>query len=437
MAGKNNQKSYLRLNLTLFISVSCMAIASHILPISALEIPSSKQFQIAKTPDERQPEAVQQGIEQIPAVEPPVTPQRNQSIDSPLPTRVPPEDTNPTVQPAPTNSTPEQSTPTETNPTPQPAPARSTPRQTNPTPQPAPMRSTPRQTTPQPAPVRSTPRQSPIRETNPTPQPSQNRSVSPTPRRRQTPNNNSGRGRNQNPRGVAAASSGTPAYRKINFVDIAFGILDKKDFQSQGRPYHFYQFEGRENQLIQIRLLGSADQRRSNNLNLRPYMLLLDPNNNVILKRGATETDKDAFIFARLPVAGTYTIAVTSQNPGDTGRYSLAIRDDRASYILDESGELTTQNFVLKQNGTPYNISQFQGTKNQLVSIRVDSVNEEFSPYIVLLNSQGQRIATNSDRDGKYSVLIDRARLPEDGTYYIVVTSSNPNQRGAYRLTMF
>ncbi|AFY41739.1 PPC domain-containing protein [Nostoc sp. PCC 7107] len=407
MAVKYNQQSPLRMKLNLLAAISSLAIASHILPISALEIPSlTRQFQLAKTPDERQPEAVQQGIEQIPAAEPPVSPKPNKSIDSPLPPRVPPEDTNPNPQPAPSPQG-------ETNPTPQPSPANSTPRQTNPTPQP------------------STPRQ-----TNPTPQPSQNRSTSTTPGQRQTPNN-SGRTRNQKPRGVAAASSRTPAYKKINFVDIAFGILDKKDFQAQGRPYHFYQFEGRENQLIQIRLLGSADQRRSNNLSLRPYMFLLDPNNNVILKRGGGETDRDAFIFARLPVAGTYTIAVTSQNPGDTGRYSLAIRDDRASYILDESGELSQQNLVFKQNGTPYNVTQFQGTKNQLVSIRVDSVNEEFSPYIVLLNSQGQRIAANSDRDGKYSALIDRARLSEDGIYYIVVTSSNPTQRGNYRLTLF
>ncbi|MBE9007628.1 peptidase [Fortiea sp. LEGE XX443] len=402
MAGQHNLKYRLRLNLALLVSVSSsLAIASHVLPISALEITTlSRQFQIAKTPDERQPEAVQQGIEQIPAVEPPVTPQRTQSINSPLPARIPPEDTNPTPQPA--SSIPEQSTPRETKPAPQPAPVNSTPR-----------------------------------ESNPTPQPVQNRSVSPPQGQIQTPNTNSGRSRNQNPKDIAAASTRTPAYKKLNFVDIAFGILDKRDFQSQGRPYHFYQFEGRENQLIQIRLVGSADQRRSNNLNLRPFMLLLDPNNNVILKRRSGEINRDAFIFARLPVEGTYTIAVTSQNPGDTGRYSLAIRNDRASYILDESGELTLQNFVLKQNGSPYNVSQFQGTKNQLVSVRVDSVNEEFSPYIVLLNSQGQRIATNSDRDGKYSTFIDRARLPEDGTYYIVVTSSNPQGRGNYRLTLF
>ncbi|MEH1952696.1 hypothetical protein [Nostoc sp.] len=84
-------------------------------------------------------------------------------------------------------------------------------------------------------------------------------------------------------------------------------------------------------------------------------------------------------------------------------------------------------------------ISNFQGKKNQLVSIRVDSVDEEFSPYIALLNSQGQTIAIDKDKDkdGVYTALIDRARLPQDDTYYIVVTSKNPQERGKYRLTIF
>jgi hypothetical protein len=211
------------------------------------------------------------------------------------------------------------------------------------------------------------------------------------------------------------------------------------DFKSQGRYFHFYQFQGRANQLIQIRLGGSVDQRRSNNLSLDPFMFVLDPNNNVLLKRGsggATSEVKDAFVFVRLPANGTYTIAVTSQNPGDKGRYSLALRNDRASYSLDSESELTPQS-LRKQDGSVYDISKFQGKKDQLVSIRVDSIYEEFSPYIVLLDSQGKIVAADNAKDGKYSALIDRARLPKDETYYVVVISGNSLQRGKYRLTVF
>ncbi|AUT00310.1 peptidase [Nostoc sp. CENA543] len=235
------------------------------------------------------------------------------------------------------------------------------------------------------------------------------------------------------------STSRQPTYRDIDFVNIPFGILSPGDFQSEGRYVHFYRFEGQENQVIQLRLTGSVDQRRSNNLSLRPYMFLFDPDNNVILRRSSSDNSKsirDASIFAKLPKKGVYTIAVTSQNPGDVGRYTIALRNDRASYVEDDFTELTASSPTLK-NGSPYNVTKLEGKKGQLVSIRVDSVLEEFSPFIVLLDAQGRVVSSDNDREGRYSALIDRAKLPADGTYYVVVTSKTPNQSGRYRLTVF
>ncbi|MBW4615048.1 MAG: pre-peptidase C-terminal domain-containing protein [Desmonostoc vinosum HA7617-LM4] len=449
MVRKINKTSFFRFNLALIFSLSSsLLIASYLLPIFALGIPS-REFQIAKTPDERQPEAVQQGIEQIPVSVPSQPPQPKQPIDSPIPVRVPPTSTpqptegssTSTPQPSPVDASPTPQ-PTEGGSTTTPQPQPSRPRNSSPTPQPRPRNTNP---IPQPSRPRNsnpTPQPRP-RNTNPIPQPSRPRNSNPTP---QPTEGGSTRPIQRGRQPITPATQSSPIsarslpFREINFVDIAFGILSRGDFLSQGRYFHFYQFEGRENQLLQIRLGGSTDQRRSNNLSLNPFMFLLDPDNKVLLKRGsggANSAIKDAFVFVRLPARGTYTIAVTSRNPKDTGRYSIALRNDRASYTLDELGELTAQSSILRQNGSPYNVSQFQGKKNQLVSIRVDSINEEFSPYIVLLNSKGQRIAADIDKDGKYSALIDRAKLPEDDTYYIIVTSNNPQERGTYRLTIF
>ena len=411
MAGQKHKSYWFKLNYALIVSISGSLLVANYAPIKALDIAENPgKLLIAKTPDERQPEAVQQAIEQIPTSSPPATPQTQpkQSIDSPIPVRESSNSTsNPTPQPRETDSTPRQSPASNSNPNPQ-------PRETN-----------------------STPRQSPASNSNPTRRSRETNSASPQRGRQSIPN--SGRGRNSTSK-TPLVSLSNLSFRNINFVDIAFGVLSKGDFQSQGRYFHFYKFEGRENQLLQIRLGGSADSRRSANLNLNPFMFLLDPDNKVILKRGAVGTNgdiRDAFVFVRLPVKGTYTIAVTSRNPGDTGRYSLALRNDRASYIVDESDQLNAESSVIKQSRSPYNVSQFQGKKNQLVSIRVDSINEEFSPYIILLNSQGKTIAADNNKDGMYSALIDRARLPEDDTYYIVVTSNNPANRGTYRLTLF
>ncbi|MEH2032605.1 MAG: peptidase [Nostoc sp.] len=390
---------------------SSLLITSNVLPINALGKPQNLQgFIIAKSPDERQPEAVKKGIDQIPAAQASVSPRRKISIDSP-------------IQP-----TPRASSNTEDS---QPTSSVSNDSSTS--------RSSGRRTSNSNS-NRSnggTSSSSGGRTANS----NANRSNAGSGRVRK-PSSNVATSGNQNLHNSASSSSATPTYKEINFVDVALGILSKGDFKSEGRYFHFYQFEGRENQLIQIRLVGSNDTRRSNNLSLKPLLFLHDPDNNIIVKKGALDKSSggdDAFIFARLPKNGIYKIAVTSQDPGEIGRYSLALRNDRASYTLDESGQLTAKSSTLKQNGGAYNVSNFQGKKNQLVSIRVDSVDEEFSPYVALLNSQGQAIAIDKDKDkdGVYSALIDRARLPEDDTYYIVVTSKNPQERGRYRLTIF
>jgi len=418
---KSNKNFWHKFDFAVVISLSSsLLITNYPLPINALEIPKqSREFKIAKTPDEREPEAVKQAIEQIPVTQPSPPAQTNPPVESPIPptpTSSPTPASTPTPQPSGTGSPTPTPTPAST-PTPQPSGTGS------PTPTPA---STP---TPQP-----TYRPSPG-STQPAPQPNY-RPANSTRSRTPKPTNNQGTNNNRNSGGSPVSGSKIPNARSINFVDIQLGVLAPGDFKSQGRYFHFYQFGGRENQLVQIRLVGSADQRRSSNLNLNPFMILLDPNNNVLAKRSSGEA-KDAFLFVRLPQRGVYTIAVTSRNPGEIGRYSLALSNDRASYTLDESEQLTANGSNLRKNGSPYNVSSFEGKRDQLVSIRVDSVLEEFSPYIVLLNSKGQVIAADNDKDGRYTALIDRAKLPEDGTYYVVVISSVPQRTGTYRLTVF
>ncbi|MFN6515949.1 MAG: peptidase [Nostoc sp. CreGUA01] len=385
---------------------SSLLIASNGLPISALGRPENSQnFLIAKSPDERQPEAVKKGIEQIPPSTAATSPRKKQPVESPIQQQTRRISSN-------TGNSQRSSSAANNS---------------------------------------SGSRSSARRTANSNANRASNSSGSRSSARRtanSNANRSAGSGRVRKPSSNVAANtqnlqtSQIPTYKEINFVDVALGILDRNDFQSQGRSFHFYEFEGRENQLVQIRLIGSNDNRRTNNLSLKPLLFLHDPDNNIIVRKGTLDKSSsgdDAFIFARLPVNGTYKIAVTSQNPGEIGRYSLALRNDRASYTLDEAGQLTAKSSTLKQNGGAYNVSNFQGRKNQLISIRVDSVDEEFSPYVTLLNSKGQAIAIdqNKDKGGVYTALIDRARLPEDDTYYIVVTSKNPQEQGKYRLTIF
>ena len=364
MGFKSNKKHHHRFDFRVIFSLgSSFLLASYALPVNALiaQISQTNTFLIAKTPDER-PEAVEQGIQEIPAVTPPETPETPQQ-SSPTPSESTPNNTAPPTQ-TPTTTSPTQ-TPTTTSPT-------QTPTTTSPTQTPT---TTPPTQTPTTTPPTQTPTTTPPTQTPTTTPPTQ------TP----PPSGEPGSFPTEIPNQAPIISPISPSreinYRQLNYVDIALGVLAPSDYEFEGRHFHFYQFEGRENQLIQIRLLGSADQRRSSNLSMQPLMYLLDTEGRVILRRGgrATGGSKDAFEFFRLPKEGTYTIGVTTRNPGDTGRYSLALRNDRASYTLDEEDTLSASSPILKRNGTPYNVSKFQGQKGQLISIRVDSTFEEFS----------------------------------------------------------
>ena len=421
MVRKTNEKYRGRLNFLLVYCISSsLLIGNYAQPIKALEsLQQSEHFIIAKLAPERLPEEVKTGIEQSPTPE--VTRPQNvtqERIEVPqLPGHVTSDsDSNVSNRSSPGNTDDEEAPRTRT--------ASSNRRSRNTDDEEAPRTRT-----------ASSNRRS--RNTDDEEAP---RTRTASSNRRSNDDSTSRRGTNQ-PIGDLQLASKTPTYRQINFVDFALGVLAPSDFKSQGRYFHFYQFEGRENQRIQIRLIGSADQRRSNNLSLNPYMFLLDPNQKVLLTKGSTATtnlgSKEQFIFARLPVKGTYTIAVTSRKPASIGRYNLAIRNDNSSYTLDESNEISPNSQILRKNGSPYDVSAFKGKKNQLVSIRADSIFEEFSPYVVLLNSQGKIISSDNNKHGGYTGLIDRVKLPDDGTYYVVVISAIPRERGTYRLTIF
>ncbi|MCL6436757.1 MAG: PPC domain-containing protein [Leptolyngbyaceae cyanobacterium HOT.MB2.61] len=238
----------------------------------------------------------------------------------------------------------------------------------------------------------------------------------------------------------SSASASSPVSRKatakrLNFVDVEFGVLAKGDPVASDRYYHTYYFEGKKDQPIAIRLVGSRDPR----LNLNPVLFLYGPNGQEPIARrfGGENTEKSAFLQIRLPENGTYSIVVTSREPRKEGRYSLALRDDRISYLLDKTSDLTDESPKLKQDGSSFQSYEFQGKRGQYVNIRADSLRAEFSPSIYLLNSKREIIATSSDRNYVYSALIERTQLPEDDTYYIVVNSMNPTGRGRFRVSVY
>ena len=127
--------------------------------------------------------------------------------------------------------------------------------------------------------------------------------------------------------GSSTRNQGTPTLEKIDFREIKPGVLGPNDYEDQGRYFDFYQFEGRKNQLIEIRVSGSDDERPTSNLSLNPVVVeMFDSNNNFIGRKGGLNL---LSMPVQLASTGTYTIAISNENPGDIGRYSLVILNER------------------------------------------------------------------------------------------------------------
>lgn len=117
-----------------------------------------------------------------------------------------------------------------------------------------------------------------------------------------------------------------PRVQALQYGSVIPGVLAPGGFQFRGRFFDAYRFRGIRGDYVRVSVVGSADSRSMNSLKLKPAFVLLDANNNVI---GEGEQSAEAInirLQTKLSATGIYTIVVTSRQPGDIGRYSLALQ---------------------------------------------------------------------------------------------------------------
>lgn len=118
----------------------------------------------------------------------------------------------------------------------------------------------------------------------------------------------------------------------LNYGDRVNGALNVSSVRHQGRRFDIYRFEGEQEQLIRISLVGgsadtrSPDQLQTGSLLINPAVILLDPNGTIINQQPEQAEVANALIRMNLPMTGTYTILVTSATVGGGGRYTLTLQ---------------------------------------------------------------------------------------------------------------
>jgi tetratricopeptide (TPR) repeat protein len=97
-----------------------------------------------------------------------------------------------------------------------------------------------------------------------------------------------------------------------------------------------------------------------------------------------------------------------------------------------ETGELTEESETLESDGSYFAIHRFEGVAGEIVSIELTS--EEFDPYILLRDPNGNVITENDDGfDGINSRIV--IKLPESGTYSIVAKPYEVGETGKYEVS--
>lgn len=121
------------------------------------------------------------------------------------------------------------------------------------------------------------------------------------------------------------ATRSVPSVQPIQYGSVIPGVLAPSGFQFQGRFFDAYRFRGLRGDYIRVSVVGS-DSRSMNSLKLKPAFVLLDANNNVIGEGKQSPEAINIRLQTKLSATGIYTIVVTSRQPGDIGRYSLALQ---------------------------------------------------------------------------------------------------------------
>jgi hypothetical protein len=84
------------------------------------------------------------------------------------------------------------------------------------------------------------------------------------------------------------------------------------------------------------------------------------------------------------------------------------------SYDETARGEITNQTYRIDYT--------FEAQRDDIVTIAMTALDESLDPFLVLLNPEGQEVASNDDADDTRNSRIDAFLIPESGTYTIVAS---------------
>jgi hypothetical protein len=186
-----------------------------------------------------------------------------------------------------------------------------------------------------------------------------------------------------------------------------------------------FTFEGRSGQEAVIDLRSS---------DFDPYLIVSTPNGEQFDNDDYEGDTSRSLISLVLEESGTYEVLVTSYEAGESGGYTLQMEVGEAvelAGLREEAGTLGRGDSTL-DDGEYLDVYEFSGRPGQRVTIDLRS--NDFDTYLILEVPNGDQQENDDAEDTTDSLLV--SDITESGTYRIGVTSYEPGESGAYRLTI-
>ncbi|HLL75209.1 MAG TPA: DUF4214 domain-containing protein [Pyrinomonadaceae bacterium] len=232
--------------------------------------------------------------------------------------------------------------------------------------------------------------------------------------------------------------------------------------------YDAYTFTATAGQLVLVELASS---------DFDTYLYLLRPGETTLSYRSIQHDDIDSDdpdvlgdpvdlnsrLFGVLPGSGnsTYTILANSARPGETGAYTLRVRNvstaactatnlGSGTNTFTRNGSLTSGDCQLR-DGSFVDVYSFTAAAGQQVSVTMQATSGTLDPLLFLLSINGfTELARNDDgltggANNNFGARIPApsigqgqglATLPGAGTYYILANALNEGETGNYTLTL-
>ena len=234
----------------------------------------------------------------------------------------------------------------------------------------------------------------------------------------------------QNPdqrRRARATATPEPRYY-LDRNDRVQGTLSDRNRQDR---YEFYAEAG---DLVTIKMDRTSGE-------LDPLLELYDPRGDRLASNDDSGGNRNALLDEfRVDRAGDFVIVARSYDNASSGGYTLILDVSRPRptatpqprYYLDRNDRVSgTLN-----SGNRQDRYQFRAQAGDSVTIAMNRSSGGLDPYLELLDSRGNRLASNDDSGSNRNALIEGYRVGREGDFVIVARAYNNGSSGSYTLTL-